>query len=154
MTALMQADLIGKGSFEFVDFEYIGEEFDQLEYLAGDVMPGIRSWKISEFRQSANVCPIGRSRLRRLLARRIMNMFLDVQHTTAGGSDNVIELLKIFDEEVVASFSEMFEAGVCHRLAAAGLFRRIDHLAAKLFKQLEGSDTDLWVELVDITGYK
>src|SRR6185437_2618005 len=104
MTALMQADLIGEGSFEFVDFEHIREELDQLEYFAGDVVPGIRSWKINEFRQSANVCPIGRSRLRRLLARRVMDVFFDVQHAAAGRCDDVVERLKIFDEEVVASF--------------------------------------------------
>jgi len=117
-------------------------------------VPGIRSWKISEFRQSANVCPIGRSRLRRLLARRVMDVFFDVQHAAAGRCDDVVERLKIFDEEVVASFGEMFETGVGHRLAAAGLFRGKDNLAALLFQQLEGGDTDLRVELVDITGYK
>jgi hypothetical protein len=83
-----------------------------------------------------------------------MDMFFDVQHAASGRTDNIIESLEIFDEEVVAPFGEVFEAGVGHRLAATGLFRGINYFATQLFQELEGSDTDLWVELVDITGYK
>ena len=124
MTALMQPDLMGERSIQRVDLEHICEEFYEFVYLPGDVTSGI------------------------------MQMFFDMQHAASGRGNDIIECLKIFDEQVVAAFSEMFETGVGHWLATAGLVGRIDHLATEFFQQLEGGDANLRVELVDITGYK
>jgi hypothetical protein len=134
MTALVKTNPIREAGVEMVDLQYIGKEFDEFEDLSGDT--------------AGLVLTHGMARTP------TVQMFLDMQDTTAGRGDDVFELRKIFDEEIVTAAGEMFETRIGHGLSATGLVRRIDHFATQLFQQLQGGDTHLGIKLIDITGYE
>jgi hypothetical protein len=84
----------------------------------------------------------------------LMGVFLDVQDAGPGWRNDVVEFAEVFDEEIGTSAGEVFEPGVGHGLAAAGLIGRIDNFAAAFFQQLKSRYAYLWIKLVDITGNK
>jgi hypothetical protein len=143
VTALVETDLVGKSGIEMLDLQNIGQEFDQFEDPGGNSgvalpCPGVAS-------------PVFTRGMVRALA---MQMLLDMQDTAAGWTDDIVEIRKIFDEQIVTAAGEMPETRISHWLAATGLIRGIYHFATQLFQQLQGGDAHLRIKLIDITGYE
>jgi hypothetical protein len=83
-----------------------------------------------------------------------MQVLLNMQHTAPRRGNYIIELLKILDKKVITTLREMLKPRIGHRLTTAGLIRRVDDGAAKLFQQFQGSDPYLRIKLVYVTRYK
>jgi hypothetical protein len=63
-----------------------------------------------------------------------MQVFLDMQRTTARWTYDIVIGGKILYEQVIASLRKMFETGIRHRLSAAGLIGGVIHVAAIFFQ--------------------
>ena len=99
---IVEADLVRKPRpGEGVDFQNVVQEFDQLVCPGANLQNG-----------------------RRLFDRR--KVISNMMHATAGGADNIIEALEIAGEQRLGSSGLRFKSTIGHRLAAAGLFGRID----------------------------
>jgi hypothetical protein len=83
-----------------------------------------------------------------------VQMFFYMQCAAPGRCNDVVEFGKILYKQVVAASCKMLEAGIGHGLPATGLVRRVDHFAAKLFEQFQGSYAYLRIKLVNVTGYE
>ncbi len=100
MTAVMYTDPVRKARRNRLDFQYVGEKLDQLEYFFANCI----------------------SRCRTFLR---VQVVLDVQNATCRWRYDIIVGSKILNEQLICLFREMLKAGVCHRLTAAGLSRWI-----------------------------
>jgi hypothetical protein len=134
MTALMHAYFMREFRVDLFDLQDVRQEFDQFEDPAPDIFGG------------SFVRPIPMS------AR--VQVFADMEDATAGGRDDMIEAIEIPDEQLIASAAKMRKSRIGHRLAAAGLGRGINDLAARPLQQSQGGHRYLRVELVDITRYE
>ena len=76
----------------------------------------------------------------------------DHGRATAGGADDVFVLAKQFEKPKCERFRFLQTARVGHWLTATGLPRRKFDLAAKTFQQLQRSNADIGIELVNVTG--
>jgi hypothetical protein len=81
-----------------------------------------------------------------------MQVLFDVQRTTARWTNNVIEVMEKPEEQFIASFTKMLEAGIGHRLAAACLPQWETYFYAQLLQELQRSNAHARIELVNVTG--
>src|SRR5262245_6545180 len=98
MATLMQTDAVRKRAGQPIDFKYVGEEFAQLEYF---VCHGIQLGRMSEY---------------------LFVMVPHHRHATTGRRNDVIVKREYFEESLGERPRIAMQAGVGHRLAAAGLF--------------------------------
>jgi hypothetical protein len=63
-----------------------------------------------------------------------VQVVLDMQRTAARGTYYIVIDAKILYEQVIASLRKMFEAGISHRLSAAGLIGGVIHVATVFFQ--------------------
>jgi hypothetical protein len=70
----------------------------------------------------------------------------------AGGSHDVIEGGKVFDEKFFGRLRLLITSAVGHWLTAASLVKRVDHIDFQFLQKLQSGDSDLRIEKVDITG--
>ena len=130
MTALVNAHLMGKSRLQLLDLQYIGKEFRQFIDPLADTH-----------------CRIG-------IAPGRMQMLFDMKDATAGGADDMIKFMKVFNEQLITSMGQVLETGIGHWLATTGLSCRIDYLAPKLLQELQGGNTNPGIELIYITRDK
>src|SRR5271165_4284086 len=71
---------------------------------------------------------------------------------TAGGSHDVIERGKVFDEKFFGCSRLLITSAIGHRLTAASLVKRVDDIQFQFLQKLQSGDTDFRIEKVDITG--
>jgi hypothetical protein len=83
-----------------------------------------------------------------------MQMLFDMKDATAGGADDMIKFMKVFNEQLITSMGQVLETGIGHWLATTGLSCRIDYLAPKLLQELQGGNTNPGIELIYITRDK
>src|SRR5687768_10768902 len=96
MTALMQANFMGKQRGQGIYFQYIDKKFSEFKYLVGDD-----------------------SRIDLLIFE--VQVRFDVQCTTSGRGNDVIEVFKRIVEKVVALICKMLKTSIGHRLTATCL---------------------------------
>ena len=89
MTTLVKTHLMRKYRVEMIDLQYIGKKFDQFEDLSGNSTVRVHPSPIA-----SSMFPQDPSRIASSMPPRgtgIPQVFLDMQDTTAGRSDDVVE---------------------------------------------------------------
>src|ERR1700688_1622147 len=72
--------------------------------------------------------------------------------TASRRADDIVEAVEIADEQRFGAARIRLEAAVCHRLAAAGLIWRIDHVETEALEQLQRRDSNFRKESIDKAG--
>ena len=126
----MQADLVREAAFDFADLQNVDEEFSQLESLFLQGFETVSAFEVA---------------------------FVVVSHhrrAASGWAHDILILSEDFEKPFGERAGLLGQSCVGHRLPAAGLLCWNDDVTAVAFQQVNSSQTDVRVELIDIAGDK
>ena len=78
----------------------------------------------------------------------------DLLYAASGRSHDAIEILEVFDKEMLGGLSILLIAAIGHRLPATGLVERVANVKPKSLQKLQGGDPNFRIDKIDVARYE